>query len=67
MVSICFYGSVYILVYNIDIFIVKDICICISFFCEYLLFLMYYNVVIWILNNTRRRLEIMKRFLKLIS
>lgn len=43
MVSICFYGSVYILVYNIDIFIVKDICICIciSFFCEYLLFLMY--------------------------
>lgn len=39
MVSICFYGSVYILVYNIDIFIVKDICI--SFFREYLLFLMY--------------------------
>lgn len=41
MVSICFYGSVYILVYNIDIFIVKDICICLNFFCEYLLFLMY--------------------------
>lgn len=39
MVSTCFYGSVYILVYNIDIFTVKDTCI--SFSCEHLLFLMH--------------------------
>lgn len=63
MVSICFYGSVYILVYNIDIFIV------IRYMYKFFLwiFIIFNVLVIWILNNTRRRLEIMKRFLKLIS
>lgn len=41
MVSTCFYGSVYILVYNIDIFTVKDTCTCLNFSCEHLLFLMH--------------------------
>lgn len=66
MVSTCFYGSVYILVYNIDIFTVKDTCT-----CTYKLFLwtpiIFNALVTWILNNTRRQSEIMKRSLKLTS
>lgn len=63
MVSTCFYGSVYILVYNIDIFTVIRY--------MYKLFLwtpiIFNALVTWILNNTRRRSEIMKRSLKLTS
>lgn len=52
MVSICFYGSVYILVYNIDIFIVIRYMYMYKFFLW--IFIIFNVLVIWILNNTRR-------------